>query len=174
MKSLGKCDWCGKEFVRETSQLKGKKHHFCSKQCLASFSNKIKNPNGYKTLKDFTNISARFTRINKQTNKFRMTPEVREKLRQYRLNTGSGKGYAKLYGRHVHRIVAEKKLGRALLPGEVVHHVDGNKRNNDPCNIRVFKSQREHAKYHVEMDEFNKKLDKLYKREVMPHEVHTT
>ena len=35
-------------------------------------------------------------------------------------------------------------LGRALAPGEVVHHQGGNRRNNAPENLRVLPSQRHH------------------------------
>lgn len=86
--------------------------------------------------------------MNKELNPTRMTPEVRAKLREYRLGTGEGKTYTKLFGRHLHRVVAEEKLGRPLEPGEVVHHKDGNKRNNDPDNLEIFPSQSEHAKEH--------------------------
>lgn len=48
----------------------------------------------------------------------------------------------------VHRWVAEKKLGRELRPGEVVHHKDRNKDNNDPDNLWVFSSQEEHDRMH--------------------------
>ncbi|WP_045235088.1 HNH endonuclease signature motif containing protein [Deinococcus pimensis] len=44
----------------------------------------------------------------------------------------------------VHRLVAERMLGRPLRPGEVVHHVDGDKRNNNPENLRVLQSQQRH------------------------------
>jgi len=77
-----------------------------------------------------------------------MTAGTREKLRQSRLGTGQGKTYAKRFGRHEHRIVAEQMLGRPLRPGEVVHHIDGNKRNNAPENLMVFASQAEHALWH--------------------------
>ena len=49
----------------------------------------------------------------------------------------------------VHRKVMETKLGRPLQPGEVVHHIDKNKRNNDPSNLTVM-SRSEHIKIHKE------------------------
>jgi hypothetical protein len=48
----------------------------------------------------------------------------------------------------VHRWAAEKKLGRKLRSGEVVHHKDRNKQNNSPSNLHVFKNQFEHDKAH--------------------------
>lgn len=64
------------------------------------------------------------------------------------LDTGTKDTYRKVDQRHEHRTVAEQKLGRALLPGEVVHHIDEVKRNNDPANLEVFASQAEHARHH--------------------------
>jgi hypothetical protein len=48
----------------------------------------------------------------------------------------------------VHRLVAEQKLGRKLRPGEVVHHIDGNKLNNDPSNLQVM-TARQHLRFHA-------------------------
>ena len=85
--------------------------------------------------------------MNRELNPTRMTDEVREKIRNARLGTGEGKSYEKTYGRHTHRIVAEQKLGRSLKKGEIVHHIDGNKRNNNPSNLMVM-TQSEHCALH--------------------------
>ena len=61
---------------------------------------------------------------------------------------GLGKTYIKFLGRHLHRVLAEKKIGRPLKLGEVVHHIDGNKRNNSLSNLMVLESQAQHAKIH--------------------------
>ena len=46
----------------------------------------------------------------------------------------------------VHRLNMEEKLGRYLLPTEVVDHIDGDITNNDPSNLRVFQSNAEHLR----------------------------
>lgn len=67
------------------------------------------------------------------------------------LDSGEGKTYRKVAPRHEHRAVAEAKIGRALLPGEIVHHKDSNKRNNHPDNLEVL-TQTEHIRmHHAEM-----------------------
>lgn len=64
--------------------------------------------------------------------------------------TGEGRAYPKLHGRHEHRVVMERMLGRPLRPGEVVHHKDGNILNNAPGNLQLFSSQGEHLNFHKE------------------------
>lgn len=52
------------------------------------------------------------------------------------------RGYA-----YEHRIEAEKKLGRRLVPGEVVHHEDDNGINNEHHNLFPI-SRADHCKLH--------------------------
>jgi hypothetical protein len=59
--------------------------------------------------------------------------------------------YRKRHGRHEHRVVAEQMIGRPLERGEIVHHIDGNKHNNDPSNLMVM-TQDHHIREHLAPD----------------------
>lgn len=168
MKLKIECNWCGKEIYKYPSQIK--KHNFCSRKCLSDFSNKIINPTGYHELKDYTNMSEHLSELNRKLNPTKMTKEMRAKIRKARLGTGEGKTYTKYYGRHAHRVVAEQKLGRKLKKNEVVHHIDGNRRNNDPDNLMVFSSSSDHMRYHAQIRKFFDKGEIPLKviEEVMP------
>ena len=44
----------------------------------------------------------------------------------------------------VHRLVMERHLGRCLFPEEVVHHKNGNRKNNLLSNLQLFRDSAEH------------------------------
>lgn len=44
----------------------------------------------------------------------------------------------------VHRLVMEEKLNRYLKPEEVVHHIDGDIKNNHPDNLEVYPDNATH------------------------------
>ena len=53
-----------------------------------------------------------------------------------------GRGYIRM-----HRLVMEKHLGRELTRDEVVHHKDGNRRNNALENLELM-TKKEHDAHH--------------------------
>lgn len=54
------------------------------------------------------------------------------------------------------RVVAAGSLGRDLLPGEVVHHINNDKTDDRPENLQVFASHAEHAALHWAQGDFHR------------------
>lgn len=52
-------------------------------------------------------------------------------------------------GRSVHVVTMEKHIGRRLFGFEVVHHIDGNRQNNDLSNLELM-TRSAHTKLHRE------------------------
>ena len=46
-----------------------------------------------------------------------------------------------------HRYIMQDIIGRKLGKNEIVHHIDGNKKNNNPDNLMIV-TRSEHAKMH--------------------------
>lgn len=56
-------------------------------------------------------------------------------------------GYILVDGQLEHRLIAERGLGRKLVPGEVVHHINGIKTDNRKSNLCVLDSYA-HDQFH--------------------------
>ena len=122
------CAECGKEVARPQSQML--KTVYCGRACSSAGTGR------------------RMSKMNALLNPSRMSISTRKKLREAHLGKGEGKAYRKYFGKHLHRVLAAEKIGRALRKGEVVHHIDGNILNNNLDNLAVLTSQSEHINLH--------------------------
>ena len=126
-----RCSLCGKPYLKAETRVC--ENNFCCKAHMHAWN------------------SRRMSEYNHLTNPMNRPGGVLEaRIRRSRELRGKGEGktYRKLLGKHEHRQIVETLLGRPLKAGEVVHHLDGNKRNNDPENLVVLPSQSEHCKAH--------------------------
>lgn len=62
-----------------------------------------------------------------------------------------------------HRHVMEQVLGRPLLPGENIHHKDGNRQNNSPFNLELWVSHQPAGQRPKELLEWAEEIFRRYK-----------
>lgn len=121
------CRQCGLPLYRWPSQMAVKKYGpFCDKDCLGLFRTRVL---------------------------------VREKAANYKIGSRKSRDYIEVEAiwnpghnskgyMSLHRMIAEARMGRFLKPDEIVHHKDGNARNNHWDNLEVM-TQIEHAREHT-------------------------
>jgi len=125
------CQVCGKVFKKRRTQVR--KNNFCCQDHCRQWQ---------------AEYLSEYNRTVNPMNRTGVPLSVRIKRSRALRGLGEGKAYRKLLGRHEHRTIAEELIGRHLLTGEVVHHIDEDKLNNDPVNLSVLHSQSEHVRKH--------------------------
>lgn len=141
------CAWCGKKVYRRMSLIKRSKFIACSRSCSSKVNQTGKEPwnKGGQLHYDVWNkgISNPEIAMEKhpnwkggKTNTAQGYVSVREKTNVSKLE---------------HRLVMEKHLGRKLKKDEVVHHIDGDKKNNEINNLMLFASNSDHIKHHAKL-----------------------
>jgi hypothetical protein len=131
------CENCGGGYERMECELRSKPSRFCSARCRYAAQSKP-------VELTCDGCGTRFTRKISEVNDSNFCSRAcYDESRRAEMTN-----YPKIGARHEHRIVAEQMLGRALQTGEVVHHIDGDKLNNDPSNIEVMTASA-HARLHA-------------------------
>ena len=77
------------------------------------------------------------------------TKENLEKIYKTKISFNRKTGYYRFKNSNqfVHKVIAEKMIGRKLEPNEEVHHINGNKLDNNPSNLLVLDYE-EHFEFH--------------------------
>lgn len=134
-----RCDSCNSNFSRDISQISHTRlnnfvKHYCS-NCKSAI--------GYS--------SSQKKKQNTQTN---IGHKLTTKHGYVEVCVGHNSNYSGVKGGYIreHVKVMQDHLGRQLVTGEVVHHIDGNKSNNDISNLDLCTVD-EHNNAHAKLEQ---------------------
>lgn len=153
------CKICKKIFL--VKKYREKTAKCCSRKCLWYFTKPIREPKRLKKIKNKRpwNFKKIQIKCKKCCKKILISPS-RLKIRKYcsrfcyskDIKISNKKRYLFININKkrflFHRFIMENFLNRKLLKREHIHHIDGNKHNNDISNLQVIDIV-EHAKLHA-------------------------
>lgn len=161
------CETCGAEFtmlesVRRERERRGDNIRFCSHACCGIAAKKAKLVACAYCGREFEATRKRFCSVEC------VSAHAKETGVRRRSGKWDEKGYTILYvgkknGKKEHIVVMEAYVGRKLMDDEVVHHINGDKKDNRIENLRIM-ARAEHASYHRrktlhEKEQGNKRQD---------------
>ncbi len=138
---IKKCDNCGKEFEYRGRHGTRNKHFFCCHNCYIEFkTKKVEVP---------CDLCGK-TFLKKRSDIWRSKNNFccEECYRDYMSLTRQSKDGLKYDGKPVYRLMIELEQGRELTSDELVHHIDGNHKNNALSNLVVV-TRSEHHRIHA-------------------------
>ena len=140
---LAQCQNCGLSFVPWRTK---KNQQFCNRQC---FYDSMKNQVAVACLNCGAEFQVPPNRILAKVTYCSIACKSTHLKTHKRIDNF---GYVWMWtddGRRImeHRFVMERQIGRALLPTEEVHHVNEDRADNRPTNLRVM-SKSEHTALH--------------------------
>lgn len=141
------CDYCGKPFRWKGKHRHRNKHVFCSKECSDLF--KIKKVTVHCDCCG-TEFEKKRSDIGRTLHNF-CSHDCELDFRRNHLTAKNGKF---VDGQAVYRTIIENTLGIKLKPGEEIHHIDGNHKNNSIGNLRIV-TKSEHSQIHAAMKRRN-------------------
>lgn len=142
---------CGGGIIRQPYLYKGKPHNNyyvetkcanCSADMLADKNNYAKSRRSFCCIQCKSEYTKRVNTGNKILKK-RPSGDHHVMIKDWSHPRADRHGYV-----YEHLLVAENKLGRKILKGEVVHHINCIKEDNDPNNLYVCKNSKEHFMIH--------------------------